>query len=77
LIAQKRAEITAKLAAMKKPAASPSLSQASVLHLPINSFSGEQAVDLQRRIEEATKKVNAAKMKSNPYLVGFFKLNTK
>jgi hypothetical protein len=69
LIAQKRAEIAAKLAAMKKPITAPTSQPGGSNQTHTNRFSGEQAADLQRRIEEATKKVHAAKLRNNPYLV--------
>jgi U4/U6 small nuclear ribonucleoprotein PRP3 len=54
---------------MKKPTVAFASAQSSSSQSQINRFSNEQAADLQRRIEEATRKVNAAKVKGNLQLV--------
>lgn len=74
LIAQKRAEIQAKMAALKANKPAVSSSAPGPLGVPNSSqFSREADTELQRRVEEAKKKVNAAKaktaLKDNHYLV--------
>jgi len=83
LIAQKRAEISAKLAAMRSGSntglASPASRTPAPAHTPSpgsSAASAHFAEDVGRRIAEAKRKVSEAQnkhaMKDNPYMVTLF-----